>query len=75
MICWACQTKMICVDSRPRPGSKDRKRRYKCPKCGEVTHTIEKILAWQEVEKMEREDRYKSTDEREDKYVRAKTDT
>lgn len=48
MKCWACQTKMICGDSRPLYEGRQRYRRYDCPKCGESTCTLEKIITLEE---------------------------
>ena len=44
MKCWACRTVMHCRDSRPLYEGRQRWRRYICPKCGENTYTIEKII-------------------------------
>ncbi len=44
MKCWACKTKMQCVESEPMFEGRQRLRRYKCPKCGEKTHTLERII-------------------------------
>lgn len=44
MKCWACQTKMGIVDSRMLYEGRQRKRKYRCPKCGEQTYTLEKII-------------------------------
>ena len=45
MNCWACKTKMICGESRPLYEGRQRFRRYDCPKCGEHTYTMEKIIS------------------------------
>lgn len=44
MKCWACKTKMRCVESEPFYEGRQRIRRYACPKCGENTHTLERII-------------------------------
>ncbi len=35
---------MQCVESEPMFEGRQRLRRYKCPKCGEKTHTLERII-------------------------------
>lgn len=52
MKCWACQSKMLCSDSRPLYEGRQRYRRYVCPNCGEQTRTLEKILSLDEYFKL-----------------------
>jgi len=56
--CWACSSRMICQDSRDVGNLRERKRRYVCPKCGENTYTLEKIISHDEYERLMRKDKY-----------------
>lgn len=44
MLCWVCNTKMLCKDSRPLGEGHEWKRKYVCPKCGESTFTVETMV-------------------------------
>ena len=44
MKCWACKSKMKCVESRPLYEGRQRVRRYACSNCGEITYTLERII-------------------------------
>lgn len=58
MKCWACQGKMICKDSRPLFGGKQRGRRYHCQACGEDVYTVETIVRPEELWQLTRRSRY-----------------
>jgi transcriptional regulator NrdR family protein len=45
MKCPKCDTRLLCIDSRPVSGTEDVRRRYECPRCKSRFTTCETFIS------------------------------